>query len=188
MKTIRNRAKWDGNRLVTEERIPRRQMSRTFELSMMAGNLRNAAHDHRRNNTPLVIRYVYDSQPAELVSRLARIKALSSHQGQPEDRRVLHANDTFGTAQRQAMDRLLRPPPSVPCARVHRHDRAQICPSRSPNPRAQPNPPVVTAPRRIKLVRDMVRQRFEPWHHFARRPGLTTRNSTSARPLADYHA
>jgi YD repeat-containing protein len=59
-------AKWDGHRLVTEERDPRgNKMSRTFELSYDGMQLYVTLHmTVGRNNTPLVIRYVYDSTGA----------------------------------------------------------------------------------------------------------------------------
>jgi hypothetical protein len=63
-------AKWDGNRLETEEKDPRgNKMSRTFELSYDGMQLYETLHvPVGRNNTPLIIRYVYDqasiSQPA----------------------------------------------------------------------------------------------------------------------------
>ena len=55
-------AKFDGNRLVTEEKSPRGdKMSRTFELSEDGRQLYETLHmTSGRNNTPLVIRYVYD--------------------------------------------------------------------------------------------------------------------------------
>ena len=55
-------AKFDGNRLVTEEKSPRGdKMSRTFELSEDGRQLCETLHmTSGRNNTPLVIRYVYD--------------------------------------------------------------------------------------------------------------------------------
>jgi hypothetical protein len=55
-------AKWDGNRLVTEEKDPRgNKMSRTFELSYDGRQLYETLHmTTGRSNTPLVIRYVYD--------------------------------------------------------------------------------------------------------------------------------
>jgi len=61
-------AKWDGNRLVTDEKNPRGgKMSRTFELSYDGRQLYETLHmTTGRNNTPLVIRYVYDvPSPAE---------------------------------------------------------------------------------------------------------------------------
>jgi hypothetical protein len=58
-------AKWDGHRLVTEEKDPRgNKMSRTFELSYDGMQLYETLHmTVGRNNTPLVIRYVYDQAP-----------------------------------------------------------------------------------------------------------------------------
>jgi hypothetical protein len=55
-------AKWDGNRLATDEKDPRgNKMSRTFELSYDGMQLYETLHMAvGRNNTPLVIRYVYD--------------------------------------------------------------------------------------------------------------------------------
>ncbi len=55
-------AKFDGNRLVTDEKNPRGgKMSRTFELSYDGRQLYETLHmTGGRNNTPLVIRYVYD--------------------------------------------------------------------------------------------------------------------------------
>jgi hypothetical protein len=62
-------AKWEGHRLVTEEKDPRgNKMSRTFELSYDGMQLYETLHmTVGRNSTPLVIRYVYEqastSQP-----------------------------------------------------------------------------------------------------------------------------
>jgi hypothetical protein len=55
-------AKWDGNRLATDEKNPRGgEMSRTFELSYDGRQLYETLHmTSGRNNTPLVIRFVYD--------------------------------------------------------------------------------------------------------------------------------
>jgi hypothetical protein len=55
-------AKWDGNRLATEEKDPHgNKMSRTFELSEDGRQLYETLHmTSGRNNTPLVIRFVYD--------------------------------------------------------------------------------------------------------------------------------
>ena len=55
-------AKFDGQRLVTEEKSPRGdKMSRTFELSEDGRQLYETLHmTTGRNNTPMVIRYVYD--------------------------------------------------------------------------------------------------------------------------------
>jgi hypothetical protein len=58
-------AKWDGNRLATEEKDPRgNKMSRTFELSEDGRQLYETLHmTSGRNNTPLVIRFVYEIAP-----------------------------------------------------------------------------------------------------------------------------
>jgi hypothetical protein len=55
-------AKWDGNRLVTDEKNPRGgKMSRTLELSYDGRQLYETLHmTTGRSATPLVIRYVYD--------------------------------------------------------------------------------------------------------------------------------
>jgi len=55
-------AKFDGNRLVSDEKDPRgNKMSRTFELSSDGRQLYETLHmTTGRNNTPHVIRYVYD--------------------------------------------------------------------------------------------------------------------------------
>ena len=55
-------AKFDGTRLVSDEKDPRgNKMSRTFELSSDGRQLYETLHvTSGRNNTPLVIRYVYD--------------------------------------------------------------------------------------------------------------------------------
>jgi len=59
-------AKWDGNRLVTDEKDPRgNKMSRTFELSEDGRQLYETLHmTSGRNNTSRVIRFVYD-MPAQ---------------------------------------------------------------------------------------------------------------------------
>jgi hypothetical protein len=55
-------AKFDGNRLVTDEKSPRGdKMSRTFELSRDGRQLYETLHmTTGRNNAPLVVRFVYD--------------------------------------------------------------------------------------------------------------------------------
>jgi hypothetical protein len=55
-------AKFDGNRLVTDEKDPRgNKMSRTFELSSDGRQLYDSLHmTTGRSNSPLVIRFVYD--------------------------------------------------------------------------------------------------------------------------------
>jgi len=55
-------AKWDGTRLVSDEKDPRgNKMSRTFELSLDGLQLYETVHmTIGRSNTPRVTRYVYD--------------------------------------------------------------------------------------------------------------------------------
>jgi hypothetical protein len=55
-------AKWDGNRLITDEKNPRGgKMSRALELSYDGRQLYETLHmTTGRSDTPLVIRYVYD--------------------------------------------------------------------------------------------------------------------------------
>ena len=55
-------AKFDGQRLVTDEKSPRgEKMSRTFELSEDGRQLYLTLHmTTGRSNTPLVVRYIYD--------------------------------------------------------------------------------------------------------------------------------
>jgi len=55
-------AKFEGNRLVTDEKNPRGgKMSRSFELSSDGRQLYETLHmTTGRNNSPLVIRFVYD--------------------------------------------------------------------------------------------------------------------------------
>src|SRR5882762_542143 len=58
-------AKFDGNRLITDEKNPRGgKMSRTFELSYDGRQLYETLHmTTGRNNSPFVIRFVYDIPP-----------------------------------------------------------------------------------------------------------------------------
>jgi hypothetical protein len=58
-------AKFDGSRLVTDEKDPRgNKMSRTFELSSDGRQLYESLHmTTGRSNSPLVIRFVYDIPP-----------------------------------------------------------------------------------------------------------------------------
>ncbi len=58
-------AKWEGSRLTTDEKNPRGgKLSRTFELSSDGRQLYETLHmTVGRNNTPLIIRYVYDIAP-----------------------------------------------------------------------------------------------------------------------------
>lgn len=106
----------------------------------------------------------------------------------------LHANDTFGTAQRQAMDRLF-PNAGMPF---------RLTDSIAYDPTAQDlsvevtkikaaNPDLVLVVTRaadaIKLIRDMVRQRFEPKGILSPgSPGLYDEEFyQTLGPLADYH-
>jgi hypothetical protein len=58
-------AKWDGNRLATDEKDPRgNKVSRTFELSYDGMQFYETLHmTVGRSNTALVIRYIYDQAP-----------------------------------------------------------------------------------------------------------------------------
>jgi branched-chain amino acid transport system substrate-binding protein len=130
------------------------------------------------------------------VNGLERIKAfVEATRAAPKTAVFLHANDTFGTAQRQAMDRLA-PNANLPF---------RIGESIAYDPRAQDlsvevtkiralKPDVVLVITRaadaIKLVRDMVRQRFEPMGIISPgAPGLYDEEFYQALgPLADYHA
>jgi branched-chain amino acid transport system substrate-binding protein len=130
------------------------------------------------------------------VNGLARIKAfVEATKASPKTAVFIHANDTFGTAQRQAMDRLV-PKADLPF---------QVVESIAYDPRAQDlsvevtkiralKPDVVLVVTRaadaIKLVRDMVRQRFEPMGIISPgAPGLYDDEFYAALgPLADYHA
>ena len=111
----------------------------------------------------------------------------------PKTAVFLHANDTFGMAQRQAMDKLF-PTASLPF---------RLLESIAYDPKAQDlsvevtklralNPDLVLVVTRaadaIKLVRDMVRQHFEPMGIISPgSPGLYDEEFYSALgPLADY--
>jgi branched-chain amino acid transport system substrate-binding protein len=112
----------------------------------------------------------------------------------PRNAVFVHANDTFGTAQRQAMDRLF-PQAGMPF---------QLAESIAYDPRAQDlsvevtkiravNPDLVLVVTRatdaIKLIRDMVRQRVEPKAIISPgSPGLYDEEFYQALgPLADFH-
>jgi branched-chain amino acid transport system substrate-binding protein len=130
------------------------------------------------------------------VNGLERIKDfVEATRASPKTAVFLHANDTFGTAQRQAMDRLA-PNAGLPF---------RVVESIAYDPRAQDlsvevtkiralRPDVVLVVTRaadaIKLVRDMVRQRFEPMGIISPgAPGLYDEEFyTALGPLADYHA
>jgi hypothetical protein len=70
-------AHWDGSRLATDEKNPRGgKMSRTFELSYDGTQLFETLHlTVGRNNTPLVIRYVYDQSGGSAPSAAASTPA-----------------------------------------------------------------------------------------------------------------
>jgi branched-chain amino acid transport system substrate-binding protein len=130
------------------------------------------------------------------VNGLARIKDfIEVTKATPKSAVFLHANDTFGTSQRQAMDRLV-PTAGLPF---------RVLESIAYDPRAQDLSVEVTKIRSlkpdillvvtraadaIKLVRDMVRQRFEPMGVISPgAPGLYDEEFYEALgPLADYHA
>jgi len=70
-------ARWEGSRLVTDEKNPRGgKMSRTYELSYDGTQLYETLHmTVGRNNTPLVIRYAYDQAPGSGASASAAAPA-----------------------------------------------------------------------------------------------------------------
>jgi branched-chain amino acid transport system substrate-binding protein len=131
-----------------------------------------------------------------VINGLARIKEfIEATKATPKTAVFLHANDTFGTAQREAMDRLV-PTAGLPF---------RILESIAYDPRAQDlsvevtklrslKPDIVLVVTRaadaIKLVRDMVRQRFTPMGIISPgAPGLYDGEFYDALgPLADYHA
>jgi branched-chain amino acid transport system substrate-binding protein len=131
-----------------------------------------------------------------VVNGLARIKAfVEETKAAPKTAVFIHANDTFGTAQRQAMDKLV-PGAGLPF---------QVVESIAYDPKAQDlsvevtkiralKPDIVLVVTRaadaIKLVRDMVRQRFQPMGIISPgAPGLYDEEFYAALgPLADYHA
>ncbi len=120
---------------------------------------------------------------------------LDTTKATPKTAVFLHANDTFGMAQRQGMDRLF-PSAGMPF---------QLLESIAYDPKAQDlsvevtkirslNPDLVLVVTRaadaIKLVRDMVRQRFQPMGIISPgSPGLYDEEFYKALgPLADFHA
>ena len=115
---------------------------------------------------------------------------------EPKTAVFLHANDTFGTAQRQAMDKLV-PTAGLPF-RILEIDRLRSARRRTSSVEVTKirslNPDLVLVVTRsadaIKLVRDMVRQRFEPKGIISPgSPGLYDEEFYQALgPLADYHA
>ena len=60
-------AHWDGSRLVSDEKSPLGgKMSRTFELSKDGRQLIETLHiANGRSDTPIIIRYVYDSASSD---------------------------------------------------------------------------------------------------------------------------
>jgi branched-chain amino acid transport system substrate-binding protein len=119
---------------------------------------------------------------------------LDATKAAPKTAVFLHANDTFGLAQRQAMDRMF------PAA----HMPFQLLESIAYDPKAQDLSIEVTKLRSlapdlvlvvtraadaIKLVRDMVRQRFQPMGIVSPgSPGLYDEEFYQALgPLADFH-
>jgi len=119
---------------------------------------------------------------------------LAATKAAPKTAVFLHANDTFGTAQRQGMDKFF-PTAQLPF---------QLLDSIAYDPKAQDlsvevtkiralNPDMVLVVTRaadsIKLVRDMVRQRFQPMGIVSPgSPGLYDEEFYQALgPLADYH-
>jgi branched-chain amino acid transport system substrate-binding protein len=130
-----------------------------------------------------------------LSNGLAQIKDLIAATNiKPKTAIFIHANDSFGTAQRQTLDKVF-PTAGLPFRLVK---------SIAYDPKAQDlsvevtkirghNPDVVLAVPRaadaIKLVRDMVRQHFQPMAIIAPgAPGLFDEEFYQALgPLADYH-
>jgi branched-chain amino acid transport system substrate-binding protein len=119
---------------------------------------------------------------------------LDATKATPKTAVFLHANDTFGMAQRQGMDRLF-PSAGLPFGLLE---------SMAYDPKAQDlsvevtkirslNPDLVLVVTRaadaIKLVRDMVRQRFQPMGLISPgSPGLYDEEFYKALgPLADFH-
>jgi branched-chain amino acid transport system substrate-binding protein len=112
----------------------------------------------------------------------------------PKTAVFIHANDTFGTAQRAAMDRLF-PAAGMPFSLVDSiayDPTAQDLSVEVTKIRARSPDLVLVVTRAadaIKLVRDMVRQRFEPQGIISPgSPGLYDEEFYQALgPLADYH-
>src|ERR1700694_933989 len=112
----------------------------------------------------------------------------------PKSAVFIHANDTFGTAQRAAMDRLF-PAAGMPfelSSSIAYDPTAQDLSVEVTKIRAARPDLVLVVTRAadaIKLVRDMVRQRFEPQAILSPgSPGLYDEEFYQALgPLADYH-
>jgi branched-chain amino acid transport system substrate-binding protein len=130
-----------------------------------------------------------------VVNGLALIKeVLSATKLAPKTAVFIHANDTFGTAQRAAMDRLF-PGAGMPFTLIDSiayDPTAQDLSVEVTKIKAR-NPEIVLVVTRstdaIKLVRDMVRQRFQPQAIISPgSPGLYDEEFYQALgPLADYH-
>jgi branched-chain amino acid transport system substrate-binding protein len=126
---------------------------------------------------------------------LALIKdLLAVTKAEPKTAVFLHANDNFGTAQRQAMDRMF-PASNLPFRLVESiayDPKAQDLSVEVTKVRAV-NPDLLLVVTRaadaIKLVRDMVRQHFQPMAMISPgSPGLYDQEFFQALgPLADYH-
>jgi branched-chain amino acid transport system substrate-binding protein len=130
-----------------------------------------------------------------VVNGLALIKdVLAATKLAPKTAVFIHANDTFGTAQRAAMDRLF-PGAGMPFTLIDSiayDPTAQDLSVEVTKIKAR-NPDIVLVVTRstdaIKLVRDMVRQRFQPQAIISPgSPGLYDEEFYQALgPLADYH-
>jgi len=130
-----------------------------------------------------------------VVNGLALIKdVLAATKLAPKTAVFIHANDTFGTAQRAAMDRLF-PAAGMPfelASSIAYDPTAQDLSVEVTKIRAARPDLVLVVTRAadaIKLVRDMVRQRFEPQAIISPgSPGLYDEEFYQALgPLADYH-
>jgi branched-chain amino acid transport system substrate-binding protein len=130
-----------------------------------------------------------------VVNGLALIKdVLAATRLAPKSAVFIHANDTFGTAQRAAMDRLF-PAAGMPfelSSSIAYDPTAQDLSVEVTKIRAARPDLVLVVTRAtdaIKLVRDMVRQRFEPQAIISPgSPGLYDEEFYQALgPLADYH-
>jgi hypothetical protein len=81
-------AHWEGARLVTDEKSPRGgKMSRTYELSYDGTQLYETLHTTvGRNNTPLVLRYVYDQAAGSAAARVPPLTAPAQPAAAPTHR------------------------------------------------------------------------------------------------------
>lgn len=137
----------------------------------------------------------FPTNPQLLTNGLRSIKDLSAATKVEFKSAVfLHANDTFGTGQRQAMDRIF-PTADMPfklAESIAYDPKAQDLAVEVTKIRAA-NPDLVLLISRsadaIKLVRDMVRQRFEPKALISPgSPGLYDEEFFQALgPLSDFH-